>query len=253
MGFHWNNGFLECNCGGRGCGNCQPRFPAQPCDSPFPPNSSCGCPISLDSNCVIYHKYNNMISGLVNLKLGNGSTLQLILDSIDVQIGYLNAANWALPNLRADGFTINTLPQFGAAVDTELGLIATEITVLQGLVNVPITAIDTDSIDFTLGGTLGHIISANVNISATSGNTLVVLGDGLYAGPQTLSINYINKTLSISDGNTVDFSSLLCQAGWQGDVVTDPVGLGDGNYWFNTTSGQLKMRLNGATRVITIT
>ena len=100
-GFHWNNGFLECDCGGRGCSNCRTgRFPAQPCNSQFPPSNSCGCPDLLDSNCVIYHKYNNMISGLVNLNLGNGSTLQLILDSIDAQLGYINVSRWALPNLR---------------------------------------------------------------------------------------------------------------------------------------------------------
>lgn len=253
-GFSWNNGFLSCGCGGSGCGNCRTGlFPAQPCPPKFPPNCNNGCPILLDSNCVIYHQFNNQISGLKNLNLGNGSTLQLILDTIDVQLGVLNAAAWAVPNLRADGFTINTLPQFAAAVDTELGVIANEITVLQGLVGVPITPVNTNSIDLAVSGPLNHTLTANVNISGATGNTLVVLSDGLYAAPQLLSINYVAKTLSITGGNTVDFSSLLCQAGWQGDVTTDPTGLGDGNYWFNTTSGQLKIRLNGATRVITIT
>lgn len=254
--FNWNNGFLQCGCGGAGCGNCQPRFPAQPCNSPFPPNNSCGCPEQPDANCVIYHKYNNIVSGLINLNLGNGSTLQLILDTIDTQLGYINVGNWALPFLRSEGFTLNTLPQFGIAVDTELQTIAGEITVLQGLVGTPITPIDSTSVNLTVSGLQNHTLRADVNISATSGNTLVVLGDGLYANAQTLSINTVNKTLSISQGNTVDFSALLCQAGWLGDVTADPTGVGDGNYWFRTdlsAANGLRIRVNGTTRTIPTT
>lgn len=253
-GFHWNNGFLSCSCGGRGCGNCTPHFPAQPCGGSFPPDATCGCPTQLDSACVIYHKFNNQISGLVNLGLGNGATAELIFNTIDAQLGYINVANWALPNLRGDGFTLNTLPQFGAAVDTEIGNINGEITVLQGLVNTPITPIDTTSVNLTVSGVLNHTLQADVNISATTGNTLVILGDGLYSAPQTLSINYVNKTLSISGGNTVDFSSLLCQAGWLGNVTSDPAGVADGNYWFRTdlaAASGLKIKVNGTVRTIT--
>lgn len=253
-GFHWNNGFLECGCGGRGCSNCRPQFPAQPCNSPFPPNSSCGCPELLDSNCVVYHKFNNIISGLVNLNLGNGSTLQLILDTIDTQLGLINPTGWALPFLRGEGFTINTLPQFGAAVDTEFSVLDQAISALQTAANTPITPVQSPSIHLGVSGTLNHTLRADVNISATSGNTLVILSDGLYANAQTLSINYVNKTLSISQGNTVDFSSLLCQAGWLGDVTADPIGVADGNYWYRTdlsAAAGLRIRVNGTTRTIT--
>lgn len=46
---------------------------------------------------------------------------------------------------------------------------------------IPITPIDTDSIDLTAFGELKHTLQADVNISAASGNTLEILSDGLYA------------------------------------------------------------------------
>lgn len=224
------------------------QFPAQPCP-PFPACSPAGCPILLDSACVIYHQNMNTASGLINLNLPNGSTLELILNTIDATFG-VPVINWNLPFLRAVPFTITNLQQFGQAVDTEFSLISTSL----GTALTPNSSTDTSSIHFILSGTLNRNISGNVKISANANNLLSIQPDGLYSSPQTLSINYTTKILSISQGNSVDLTSLVCGAsGFLGDVTADPTAI-DGQYWFRTdlaaTVG-LRIKLNGAVRTIT--
>jgi hypothetical protein len=229
------------------CGCGPVPFPSFPCG----PN---GCPILLDTACVIYHKNGNQPTGLINLNLANGSTAELIFNTIDNQLGFINVVNWNIPVLRGIYGTVNNLIQFGQDVDTQLGLINTAITALQTGAGSPLSTTPTPSITFVLSGTLNHNIAANVNISAVPENLLSINSDGLYSAPQTLSINYTAKTLSITNGNTVNLASLICGvSGFLGDVSSDPSPVIDGQYWYNTTSGQLKMQLNGATRIITIT
>jgi len=231
------------------------EFPAQPCGPFFPSCGPNGCPILLDASCVIYHKFGNSPSGLINLGLPNGSTADLIFNTIDGVLGNLNVASWSLPVLRGIYGGITNLQQFGQDVDTQFGIVGQAITNLQsGSTGVPITSTPTPTITFVLSGILGHNISANVNISASANNLLSANSDGLFSAPQNLSINAGAKTLSISNGNTVDLTSLVCGvSGFLGDVTSDPSSFIDGQYWYNTTSGQLKIRLNGATRIITIT
>lgn len=227
-------------------------FPAQPC-SPFPFCGPNGCPILLDSSCVIYHKNMNTPSGLVNLNLPNGSTVELILNTIDTQLGNINVTNWTLPFLRSI-YTITNLQQFGQDVDTQLGLFNTAINNLNNQALVPNTTNDSSTIHFSVSGTLGRVLTGNVKISSTANNLLIANADGLYSTPQTLSIDYTAKTLSITEGNTVDFSSLICGAsGFLGDVTADPTAT-DGQYWFRTdlsASVGLRIKLNGLVRTIT--
>lgn len=84
-----------------------------------PPDPS-GCVVKLDAKCILYHKDNNTITGLDNLELTNGATLELFMDTVDDYIGQIKANEWNLPILEAD-YTINTLQQFAVAVDTEIG------------------------------------------------------------------------------------------------------------------------------------
>jgi hypothetical protein len=197
----------------------------------------------------------NTASGLINLNLPNGSTLELILNTIDSQLGSVNVIPWSLPTLRAI-YTITSLQQFGQAVDTQIGLINASITALEAGAAVPITSTPTPSITFALSGTLDHNISANVNISATANNLLVINSDGLYATPQTLSINYTTKELSITNGNTVSFASLVCGAsGFLGNVTADPSAT-DGQYWYRTDLSPLaglRIQVNGTVHTITLT
>lgn len=223
-------------------------FPAQPC-SPFSFCGPTGCPILLDSTCVIYHKNMNSASGLINLSLGNGSTLELILNSIDSALG-APASNWNLPFLRSVPYTINNFQQFGQAVDTELSLIDTALSAAA----TPNSATDTDSIHFILSGILNRNISADLKISAITHNLLTIQPDGAFASPQTVSIDYTAKTLTLSDSNTVELSSLVCGvSGFLGNVTADPTAI-DGQYWFRTdlsASVGLRIKLNGAVRTIT--
>ena len=123
--------------------NCS-SVPCNPCPSNCKCSSCCstGCPIKLDTSCIIYHKNNSTISGLVKLGLANGATLELILDTIDPYIGQLQANNWSLPYLRdQEGYTVNTLEQFATSVDAELSI----LNRFKGNVNAdPVTLDDGD-------------------------------------------------------------------------------------------------------------
>jgi len=227
-------------------------FPLSSCGcgpSPCPP-TYCGCPIQLDSGCLIYHKNMNVATALINLNLPNGSTGELIFNTIDAALGPINVNTWVLTFLRSL-YTITSLPQFGVAVDTQFSLLASQIATLTTAANTPITSTPSTSIIITPSGSLGHVLSAAVRISATANNTVSVLSDGIYGTPQTLAVDYINKNLTISGGNTVSLSSLVCGAsGFLGNVATDPTAI-DGQYWWNTTSSTLKIHVNGIVKTIT--
>lgn len=237
------------------CNQCYSYTPpyVRSCDTPC---NDTGCPIQLDSNCVIYHKGNNIVSGLVNLGLQNGATAQLIFDAIDSQLGLINAANYTLTCLRTTySYVINTLPQFASAVDTTLCVLNGLVQTALAQSGTPLVANDSTSIDFTQSGTLNHTFTGVVKISATSGNTISINSDGIYSPDQTLSLDYATNVLSISGGNSVDFTSLLCNpSGWLGNVTADPGAAIDGNYWFRTdlsAAAGLKIKLNGNVRTIT--
>jgi hypothetical protein len=107
-----------------------------PC-SPYPCPQPTGCPILLDSACVIYHKNNSQLSKLVEgLGLGNGATLELILETISEKVVQLNFADLNLPFLD-DSYVINTLQQFATAVDTQFSEVNTQIedinTLIEGM------------------------------------------------------------------------------------------------------------------------
>lgn len=229
-----------CSCG-KSYNNCPP-----PCPPPCPDN---GCPVKLDFTCVIYHKDNNQLSKLDYLGLTNGATLQLVIETINEKLKQLKVLDFTLPCLRAT-YVISNLEQFAEAVDTELCLIKSTIA---AITVPPLVANDTSSIDFTTSGTLGHTLTGSVKISATANNLVSILADGLYVTPQTLSLNAITKELSISNGNTVSLASITCGAsGFLGNFTADPGVSIDGQYWYNSVSDQLKMKLNGIVRQIPI-
>lgn len=248
VGFPLPGAAKGCGCGSD-CGSFPPPFP--------PPNRDlCGNVnrFFLDSADVIYHLFpTNQITKLVNLGLPNGTPAQTIFDTIDAQLGNINPANWVIPNLRTYFPDVNftNLKAFGQAVDAEFGIINASIAAITGA-TVALSSTNTETINFFLSGVLNKNISASVNISGTSGNTLVVEPDGLFAVPQELSVDYTHNQLTITNGNTVQLPN--APAGYLGNLSADPSGtLLDGSYWYNTTTSLLKMRLNGATRVITIT
>lgn len=235
------------NCG---CGS-QSQVPVVSiCD---PCNTNTGCQIQLDWDCLIYHKSNNQVTQLDCLALTNGATLTQFAEAVDSYICQLKVADYNLPCLRAD-YTINSLKQLAEAIDIEICQIKSDIDNLESLVNLPITPVDTQSINLTVSGTNAHTIQADVIVSPQAGNQLSTLVNGLFSAPQTLSVNYTTKELSISDGNTVSLAGLACGVGgFLGNIASDPGAALDGQYWYNTTTSQLKIRLSNATRIITIT
>lgn len=237
----------------RPCGCNTINYPQQysPCANPGP------CPTKLDAQCVIYHLQNNTITELINLGLGNGATLELILNTIDTYIGQVKPATWNLPCLRdPDGlnFTINNLQQFSEAVDVTLCNLQDQIDTLAETASLPITVNDTLTVHINASGTLNHTLSADVQVSEASGNTLAIIADGLVVPAQTLQPDYDNKQLGISNGNTINMSGFFCDTiVWLGNVATDPVSASDGQYWYNTTSTSLKIKVNGTVKTISIT
>jgi hypothetical protein len=114
--------YYPCNCVQ------QNLLPCNPCST-----TSDGCPIKLDTACVIYHKSLSTPSGLEALNLPNGSTLDLILDTIDVQLRQINVPDWTLPFLD-DSYVINTLEQFGTAVDSQFAEVDSQISDINTLI-----------------------------------------------------------------------------------------------------------------------
>lgn len=232
----------------------------QPCNCNEPktccPPDPLGCPVKLDFTCVIYHQNNNELSQLTGLGLTNGATLEQFAHAVDLKVAQLNVPDWTLPFLRnaPNSYTVNTLEQFGEAVDTELADLQAQIDALALSAAVPITPVDSPTVNITANGTLAHTLRADVTFSAVADNQAEALGDGVYVAPQTLSINAGNKTLTISDGNTVSLASLTCGVGgFLGNFISDPVAA-DGQYWFRTdlaVSAGLRIRLNGNVRTIT--
>jgi len=214
-----------------------------------------GCPIQLDAGCVIYGKNNNQVSGLVNLDLPNGSTLKLILDTIDANLEGFEVEDWSLPCLR-DVYTINTLQQFAQSVDTQLCALQADIEDVADLAALPITPVDTTSIDLTVSGIGSHTIAASLIISATSGNRLSVVSDGALVVPQTLSADYDAKTISIAGGNTIDMLNFCgcedCNS-FLGELASDPLSPSAGQYWYNTSTSQLRIFIDSAKYNFTLT
>lgn len=209
-----------------------------------------GCPVNLDMSCVFYHKDNNKVTELDGLSFSNGATLEIIIESIDEKVKQLNVSGFDLPCLRVS-YVVNTTQQFAEAVDTELCLIKASIDDLSDDTATELVANDSATIDFNTSGTLDHTITGSVKLSATAGNRLTEELDGIYVDGQILSIDYSAKTISISDGNTLSFASLMAGTnGFLGNLASEPSAT-DGQYYYNTTSNLLRMKLNGSYKTIT--
>lgn len=136
--------YYNCNCVQ------QINYPCTPCTT-----TPTGCPIQLDSACVIYHKDNNTTSLLLDgLGLNNGATLQLILETISAEIEQLNFEDLTLPFLD-DTYVINNLQQFATAVDSQFSAVNDSI----------------DDINTTIGdmGYLGAVASDPVLADTANG------------------------------------------------------------------------------------
>lgn len=112
------------------CGNCSPCNPCNRCGSNCYTVVTSGCPIQLDFSCILYHKSNNEVTELDGLNLANGSTLQLVIETLDEKIKQLNVLDLTLTYLRTK-YTVNTMQQFVTAVETELSELNDRVTALE--------------------------------------------------------------------------------------------------------------------------
>lgn len=213
-----------------------------PCES--------GCPIKLDFACIVYNKDGKEASKLSGLNLPNGSTLRLVVELLDEKIKQLDVVNYALPHLR-QSHVINNVKKFAEVVDSTLASLRSDILSLSSESSPNVIGIASSSINLATSGTQGHTIKADLKLSASEGNTLTILGDGLYNNPQTLGINYLTKSLTISNGNSVDLTPLVqAPSGYLGKVIADPSSPLDGNYWFNSSQNKLKIRVGDTIKEI---
>ncbi len=229
------------------------------CNRCYKPDNLCSCncstcqddcPLTLDFKCLIYNKSGNDINHLEGLGLNNGATLRLFAEMVDEKIKQLNFLNTSLPYIRSNNL-VNSLQQFATSVDHELEALSDSIATIVDLSNVSVSAVDTNSIDMSASGTLNHTISSSLKVSPQSNNLLSVLSDGVYVSPQTISVNYSAKTISISNGNTIDLSGIVCTpSGYLGNIASDPSSSVDGNIWYNTTQNKLKIKANGVIKEI---
>lgn len=213
-----------------------------------PCNTNTGCPIQLDWDCIIYHKDNNEVSNLTCLGLTNGATLNQFAELIDTYICQLDVSEYSLPCLRED-YTINSLELFAEAVDTEICLIKDSIETLETQINLPITPIDSQSVNLTVSGVSNHTIQADLILDPATDNRLSISGTGVLVAPQVLQPDYVNKTLKISGANNVvQMASFFTTVqGYLGPVASDPVGTVAGQSWYNTTSSLFKFNVDGTT------
>lgn len=237
----------NCNCSScrPTCHDCLPYIP-----DCITPNPCIPCDVIVDFKCVIYNTGSSDVSGLDGLNLGNGSSLKLFAETVDEKLKQLNVIDFTLANLR-ENYVINTLKQFAEAVDTEVDSLQDQIDAITGLSNVPLIANDSSSINFTTSGTLNHTVTAVVKISAASNNLAAILSDGIFVAPQTLSIDFDAKTISISNGNTINLSSIIATpTGYLGNVSSDPSTAINGNYWYNTGTGLVRIKVNNVVKTI---
>lgn len=114
-----------------GCSSCEDNSVvviSNPCTCRLPncetcnPTKDCGCPIKLDTSCVIYNKNGGVQSGLINISYPNGTNLKTILERIDVLLGQNNIFNfdsYDLSCIRAL-YPINGFGDFASAVSKEI-------------------------------------------------------------------------------------------------------------------------------------
>lgn len=117
---------INLNCCGKNpceCNKCDS------CAEPSPCTTNNGCPILLDSTCVVYNKYGGT-NNLYNIDSPNGSTLEHILENINAKFDSLSAvfSPYTAACINFPGYVITTLPQFIEAVDDEFCTIKSDIS-----------------------------------------------------------------------------------------------------------------------------
>ena len=117
----------------------------------------------------------------------------------------------------------------------------------------PITGVDSNSLDFTISGVNDHTVTANVKISATSGNQATINGDGLFVPLPS------QTAITANDSTTIDFTvsgtnnhtitgSVIIPALISTDLSNSLI-LGTDNKLYVTTGAQTPITANDSARI----
>lgn len=225
---------MNCNCKKNDCG-CN-----DVCNS---------CPIKLDFSCIIYNKDSSEVSTLDGFNLPNGTSLKGLIEVLDEKIKDLDVSKYNLLFIRQN-YIVNSFKQLNESIDTILNDLFGQINNINTNISTQLTVVNSSSLTFSTSGILNHTLTGSIKISQ-SDELLSILNDGLFVEPQLLSVDYSTKKLTISHGNTVDLSGIVCSpSGYLGNLSSDPTTAINGNYWFNTTQNKLKIKINNLIKEI---
>jgi len=227
--------YIQCNC------NAEPF--CQQCSE----NSI--CVEKVDAECVIYNRDDSSPSKLTCMGIPNKTSVATILEAIDGFICNINAVQTPLTaidspsiDLTAWGTLKHTLQadvNISAASGNTLAILGDGLYVSQAGSQVPITPIDSNSVNLTAFGTLDHTLQADVNVSSASGNTLSVLGDGLYV--ETGAVDTADNGLTKTGNNIQLGGSLLKETSIQ--ALSYPLNLLTNSSHFNITDGSYNFNI----------
>lgn len=155
------------------------------------------------------------ITGDVKISANVGNALSIMADGLFVNPTYVSETPLTAIDSTSIDFTTSGVSNHTITGSIKLDpsllniaqITANGLLVSSALIQDPITPVDSGSVDLTVTGTSGHTLRADVVISSTAGNGLVLLPDGLYSassvgnywglsGNSVLSTNFIGTTNS---------------------------------------------------------
>jgi hypothetical protein len=130
-----------------------------------------------------------------------------VIPAVDYQLLSFNAGNGNLSI--SSGNTVN-LPfqQLSFDCSTKIlqitGGTPVDLSCLsQSFVETSLTAIDSDTIDFTTTGTSNHTVTANVIVDSSQPNALIANGTGLFVAPPE---DFVETPITANDTSTIAFT-----------------------------------------------
>jgi len=204
----------------------------------LPCSSDSNCVQKIDAECVIYHRDDNKPSKLTCMGIPNKTPIETILETIDGFICQLNTVQTPLTaidsptiDLTAWGVLKHTLQadvKISSASGNTLVALGDGLYISQAGSQVPITPIDSNSVNLTAFGTLDHTLQADVIISPDAGNALEIRSNGLFAVDAsgntvaTTADNGLTKTLNnIQLGGVLLHDTSIATTNHSFNILTD--------------------------------
>lgn len=146
---------------------------------------------------------NHTIQAFVKLSSCAGNRLTTQTDGLCVQETPLTTIDTPTLLLSTSGVSDHILQgsvRISACAGNRLAVQADGLCV-QETPNVPLTVVDTATIDLTSSGVDGHTLQADVKLSTTGGNQIQISGGGLYVAP------FVETPFVANDSASIDFTT----------------------------------------------